>query len=76
MLDELNCATLLGMRSLNLSEELKYNILCLRSILQRLVFKITFVIPGASSVVASEEPQKYLSVLGRCPRTHAESLRD
>lgn len=56
MLDELYYVTLLGMWFLNLTEELKYNLLCLRKILQIPVFKRTFIIPGASSAVASEEP--------------------
>lgn len=64
--------TLLGKWSLNLTEELKYNLLCLMGSLKRFDFTRTLVILGASAV-ACEEPQKYLSVLGQCPWTQADS---
>lgn len=58
--------TLLGKWSLNLTEELKCNLLCLTGSLQKFDLTRTFVIPGASAM-ASDKPQKYLLVLGQCP---------
>lgn len=66
MLYGFHYATLLGKSSLNLKEELKCNFSCFMGSLLGLDFTRTFVIPGASAA-ASDEPQKYLSVLGQWP---------